>query len=97
MKSRFHQLAAAELAEAVAHYDSKAEGLGTRLLVEMRAAVIHIETFPESSPVIAFAVRRKVLAKFPYDVFYAMNEDGVIILSIAHERRRPGVWLSRLR
>ena len=97
MKSRFHELAASELAEAVAHYDSTTEGLGTRLLAEMRAAVMHIESFPDSSPVIAHAVRRKVLAKFPYDVFYTLEENGVIILSIAHERRRPGFWQSRMR
>jgi len=65
MRSRFHEVAAAELAEAVARYDSKMVGLGDRLLAEVRPAVEHIEAFPESSPVIELGVRRKVLAKFP--------------------------------
>lgn len=60
MNSRFHQLAAAEMAEAVAYYDTKSEGLGDRLLAEVRAAVAYIAEFPESSPVIDSAVRRKV-------------------------------------
>jgi toxin ParE1/3/4 len=96
MNSRFHQLAAAELAEAVAYYDTKAEGLGDRLLEEVRAAVAYIEEFPESSPVIDCAVRRKVLVKFPYDLFYAFEKSEVAILSVAHESRRPGFWRGRI-
>jgi len=49
MIARFHELAEWELIEAVAHYDTRAEGLGDRLLAEVRAAVGYIEEFPESS------------------------------------------------
>lgn len=65
MIARFHEFAATELDEAIAYYDTKIEGLGDRFLSEVRAAVLYIEEFPESSPIIEREVRRKVLAKFP--------------------------------
>ncbi len=95
MKSRFHELAADELAEAVAHYEVIHEGLGDRLLIELRAAVAHIERYPGGSPEIERGMRRKILAKFPYQVFYSADAKGVVILCVAHESRRPGIWRGR--
>ena len=96
MKSRFHELASMELAEAVAYYDNKTEGLGDRLVAEVRSAVSYVEEYPQSSPVISRGVRRKVLAKFPFDLFYAVRESEISILAVAHESRRPGYWRSRI-
>jgi len=96
MKSRFHELASAELDEAVAYYDRRTEGLGDLLLAEVRAAVGYIEQYPEGSPVIARGVRRKILAKFPFDLFYVVSETEISIVAVAHESRRPGYWRGRL-
>ena len=95
MIARFHEFAELELIEAIAQYDAKAEGLGDRLLAEVRAAVGYIEEFPDSSPVNESDVRRKVLVKFPYDLFYVVTTSEVVVLSVAHERRRPGLWRDR--
>lgn len=97
MRSRFHEAAAAELDEAMAHYERKAIGLGVALLDEVRAAVASIETYPESSSVVERGVRWKVLAKFPYDLFYTVSDEEIFILSVAHESRRPGIWRRRAR
>ncbi len=95
MRSRFHDLAAIELAEAVAYYDTKAEGLGDALLEEVRAAIAYVEEYPESSATIDRGIRRKVLAKFPYDLFYVFESNEIVILAVAHESRRPGYWRGR--
>jgi len=95
MTVRFHELAAMELDEGASYYDTKTEGLGGRFLAEVRAAVLYIQEFPESSPVIEHEIRRKVLAKFPYDLFYVFESSAVTILSVAHESRRPGFWRTR--
>jgi toxin ParE1/3/4 len=87
MKSRFHELAVLELAEAIAYYDSRAEGLGDRLLAEVRSGVAHIEQYPEGSSAISRGVRKKVLAKFPFDLFYVVGDADILILAIAHESR----------
>ena len=93
MTARFHELAAWELTEAIAYYDTKTEGLGDQLLAEVRAAVGYIEEFPESSPVIDHSVRRKVLAKFPYDLFYALAKSSSH--SVRRAREPPTWFLAR--
>lgn len=41
-------------------------------------------------------VRRRVLRRFPYSIFFVVENDIVIIVAVAHHRRRPGYWLPRL-
>ena len=93
---RFHELAQRELEEAIADYELRSEGLGDRFLAEVRAAVSFIHEYPESSPIIDRGIRRKVLVKFPYDLFYTLETTGVLIMSVAHESRRPGFWRGRV-
>lgn len=43
-----------------------------------------------------FSVRRALLPKpFPYVVLYYLREKVVVVLAIAHARRRPGYWFER--
>jgi len=39
--------------------------------------------------------RRYVLPDFPYSVIYFV-EAAIIIVAVAHDRRRPGYWRERL-
>jgi hypothetical protein len=41
-------------------------------------------------------IRRAPLERFPYRLIYAVGEDELFVLAIAHERRRPGYWGDRL-
>jgi len=41
-------------------------------------------------------VRRKILRQFPYSIFYVVDDDAVVIVAIAHHKRRPGYWKPRL-
>lgn len=92
MKSRFVKPAEDELAEAVDHYDQITAGLGDRFLAEVRASVRLIENFPKGSRAIIRQVRRKVLLEFPYSIVYTIAEHEVVILAIAHQKRRPRYW-----
>jgi toxin ParE2 len=96
MKSRFHEAAEVELAEAVEYYDSATEGLGNRLLTEVISAVEYIEEFPELAALGEHSVRRKVLARFPYSILYIIQQGELIILAVAHQSRRPNYWIDRL-
>jgi hypothetical protein len=40
--------------------------------------------------------RRYVVPRFPFSSVYRMREDEVEIIAVAHGRRRPGYWRSRL-
>jgi hypothetical protein len=40
-------------------------------------------------------VRRFLLPRFPFAVAYVIRGDDVLVLAIAHTRRRPGYWRGR--
>jgi len=41
-------------------------------------------------------VRRYRLNRFPYGIIYAVVEDEVVVIAIAHLHREPGYWRARL-
>lgn len=96
MKSRFHEAAEIELAEAVAYYDARALGLGDRFLAEVKARAELIEQYPEIAPVIDQDVRGKGLDRFPYTLMYVVETEELFIVAVAHQSKRPGYWMDRL-
>ena len=41
------------------------------------------------------AVRYYILRRFPYTIHYEVAGTEVIVLAVAHQRRRPGYWQDR--
>jgi toxin ParE1/3/4 len=41
-------------------------------------------------------VRRFVMSRFPFALPYLVIEEQVVVLAVAHLRRRPGYWLRRI-
>ena len=90
---------AAELAEAIAHYDTERPGLGERFLAAVEATLADVVAAPDlgSSWTHDPSVRRQVVRRFPYVIFYRADAEAVTVLAIAHGKRRPGYWRARLR
>jgi hypothetical protein len=42
-------------------------------------------------------VRRTPLARFPFWIVFVEDDNQVVIVAYAHERRRPGYWAKRVR
>ena len=93
---RFDPAARRELSEAADFYDAEDPGLGLAFLDAAERAFEQIQAFPESSPISLAPVRTKVLSAFPFSVIYWVTDDEVIIvLALAHHRRRPEYWRGR--
>ncbi len=39
--------------------------------------------------------RRLLLPRFPYQIVYRIRPGEIVVVAIAHSRRRPGYWKSR--
>jgi plasmid stabilization system protein ParE len=37
-------------------------------------------------------MRRLLLKNFPYAIFYRINGDAVVVVSVAHHKRKPRDW-----
>jgi toxin ParE1/3/4 len=89
-----------EMAEAAAWYDEQVSGLGERFLGEAEAAFMRIDEKPlTGSPWnqrrLPDGVRRMFLRSFPYSAVYIL-EPRLVVVAVAHLRRRPGYWVKRL-
>lgn len=91
----FRRAATADLAKAYQWYEAEAPGLGEELLAAVAAAVASAADMPELYPVVRGDVRRLVVDRFPYGVFYRVVRERVVVIAVVHHRRDPARWHRR--
>ena len=96
MRLIYHPDAEAELLEAVEFYERRVPGLGDRLLREFDAAIAAIQDSPERWSVVVDDVRRFVMRRFPYGIYYRVERDVIRVLVVKHHSRHPDYWRYRL-
>jgi plasmid stabilization system protein ParE len=96
MQIRFLRPAEAEADEAVAYFDEQRNGLGDRFEQDLLDTVGFVREHPLSGKLLTKHVRRFRLRTFPYNVVYVVDGDEIVIVAVAHHRRRPGYWRGRL-
>lgn len=78
-------------------YDSQQSGLGDEFLSAVRERLETLRDFPESAPILYRDIRRAVVSRFPYVIFYIVRPTLVSVLAILHQSRDPAVWPRRPR
>lgn len=92
----FLQEAEQEMIEAARYYESQASGLGVDYLTEIERAVAAIAESPTMWPIIEGELRRRLVRRFPFGILYRIEPKEIIIVAVAHLRRRPGYWRGRI-
>jgi plasmid stabilization system protein ParE len=85
-----------DVIDAVAWYEGQRPGLGTELLLELDAVMERIIEMPFQFPDIKGGVRRALLHRFPYSVYFKVADETVDVVAILHHHRRPSVWEQRI-
>jgi plasmid stabilization system protein ParE len=93
--SRYHQAAEDELLTEIGYLELRVPGLGRRFYSEVQRAENFLAKFPESAREVAPDIRKDPLRKFPFSLLYSIERDGLLILAVAHHRRRPRYWVGR--
>jgi plasmid stabilization system protein ParE len=88
----FRRSVGRDLAAAYAWYEKQSAGLGERLLVDANASFDTIEEFPEVFAPLYGEVRRTLLSRYPYAVFYRVEPRQIVILAFLHTARDPELW-----
>jgi len=78
-------------------YDNEGEGLGARFLAELDDVVARLRSVPQQFPVVRKSMRRALLHRFPYSVYFIDQVDTVIIFAVLHQHRDPAEWKRRAR
>lgn len=95
---RFHRLARKELLDAVAFYEERVDGLGLDFWAEVDGALCHgVPLATAETDAAGRPVRRFLLRRFPFSLLATIRRDGTTyVVAVAHQKRRPGYWRSRL-
>jgi plasmid stabilization system protein ParE len=96
MKIRFLTLAQQEIDDAVLWYSNQTENAELEFLDELDRAVRLVTSYPLALTEIEPEIRRCLLARFPYALIYGIGPDTIVIIAVAHLRRRPGYWADRI-
>lgn len=94
-KAVFRPQAQAELFEARDWYEERQAGLGVEFFAAVDAAVSNISERPLTYPRVHNEIRRAILPRFPYAVFFELLDDEIVVLAVIHGRRHPRIWRSR--
>ena len=81
-----------DLAGGYACYNGQHDGLGEEFLTAVSTALDTVERFPDIFARVHGEVRRAVVSRFPYAVFYRIETKRVVVLTVLHTARDPKVW-----
>ena len=92
----FHPIARRKLEEAIDYYNAERQGLGSEFREEVQRVLALLTRFPRLGQPVRGSVRRMILSRFPYHIYYRLlASDNLRILAVAHNRRRPEYWAGR--
>ena len=85
-----------EVTDAEAYYERERRGLGKRYAKGVRETIREVAAHPTFSSQIRPGFWFRSVKKFPYIVIYTIEEQGILVVAVAHERREFGYWQDRL-
>lgn len=99
---RFEDEADAEYRLAGRWYEERREQLGIEFLDAVDETIDRVVAMPHAGALVPLMpsdsrVRRRAVPRFPYHVVYLETATEIRILAIAHDRRKPAYWASRLK
>lgn len=92
---RFTPEADTELAEAREWYAHQREDLDLEFMQSIDDALSRIVASPHQHPNVYRSLRRCVVRRFPFAIFYKAASDEVEVIAVFHSRRDPERWRSR--
>jgi toxin ParE1/3/4 len=87
--------AQSEFDEAFDFYEARQAGLGVDFVARVQRVIDRIAANPLLHRVVHGDIRKAVVNRFPYCVFYRPHTDRVEIIAVFHTSRDPSVWQGR--
>ena len=85
-----------EMTEAAIFYEGQAQGLGVEFLDDVQSTIDRLRDNPMLGHTVVGDLRRSLLSRFPYLLIYTIEPDDLLIIAVAHQRRRPYYWRDRI-
>ena len=77
-------------------YEAEESNLGFEFLEQLRAAYVRIVNNPQLYQELRSGIRRALTRKFPYAIYFAIDNETVVVLAVLHTARDPEEWQHRV-
>ena len=82
-----------EIADAFLWYEQQRNGLGSQLMLLLDKKFELLQQNPNLHSTVYKTIRRSLIKKFPYSIFYIVDGNTVEILAFFHMKRKPIRWV----
>jgi plasmid stabilization system protein ParE len=91
----FRPLARDDVEDALSSYGEERPALALGFAESLDAVITRICETPLQFPAVHGEVRRALLGRFPYGVFFTVVAGKIHVLAVAHLHRYPDSWKKR--
>jgi len=81
--------------EAARWYEQQCAGLGDDFLNEISRILGVISDNPGMYPVVHGDTRRALIRRFPFGIYYQVEEEAIVVVAVMHGSRHPKRWQRR--
>ena len=92
---RFLEEAQDEFLDQISFYEIREKGLGERFRLAVQAATTLAATHPKLGSPSKLRTRRVFPKGFKFSVVYRIEPEELVVLAVAHFRRKPTYWRQR--
>ena len=83
-----------EFDEAFDWYEAQQPGLGVMFSDRVQELLDQIAVNPRRHQVVMGEVRRAVMRRLPYSLFYRIEGTKIVVFAVFHAKRDPKIWQS---
>ena len=84
-----------DLDEAHAWYGGQVIGLGVEFLQAVDTCLASVRREPEAYQLVGRTMRRSLMRRFPYAVFFEASRTEIVVYAVFHCARNPRAWRRR--
>jgi toxin ParE1/3/4 len=95
LRVEFHPSARNEFEVAYNWYRRRSEAVAQRFLLDVEQALERVSEEPNLGPPYINSCCRFVCRRFPFLIVYRVRGSALLVVAVAHGRRRPGYWRHR--
>ena len=86
---RYKRAASAEVEAAISRYAQPEINQAPAFVKDLERTEAHLRAQPALYQQVEGEIRRAVLRRFPYSLFYVIERDEVIVLACMHQHQKP--------
>lgn len=95
LQVRLRAEAEQDIEEAARWYEQQREGLGQEFIDQVLLTLQSAGEQPGLYPSVHRHVRRALIHRFPFGIYYRVEEEFVVVVAVMHGSRSPRRWKKR--